>query len=344
MISTPRGMNPFRDYYIEAQRDGIAFSAPSTVNPHLKASEFEKLRRSTPPLVFEEEYLARFVQMGGALLKKEHIRYVEKAPRLESMSISFGIDLALRTDGKSDYSAIVVCGKASGDDRTYVLHCDRWRATWPETVAKLANYNRAWSPEICGIENYLFQELTVRDLLKVGLPMHALKSSKGKEERFLLLTTPYALGLVHHVESLRGSEFEMELTAFPESAHDDWCDALVYGYAVLNRELRVAMSEQDGGYLNWGHRLKAEIDTRLFHGDGSYDVIEEQPDGEAEMVHRNPDGSEFDDTWHHELVGDECVIFEGGKEISRHPRWHLPILLEARRLAYREKYNGRKVN
>jgi hypothetical protein len=39
MISTPRGHNHFFDYYQEAEREGVAISAPSSVNPNLKPSE-----------------------------------------------------------------------------------------------------------------------------------------------------------------------------------------------------------------------------------------------------------------------------------------------------------------
>jgi len=70
-------------------------------------------------------------------------------------------------------------------------------------------------------------------------------------------------------------------------------------------------------------------------------VVKELGNGQAEMEHRNPDDTPYTDDWHHELLGDQAIIFEGGVEIGRYPRWLLPQLLANRQREYREKYNGK---
>jgi predicted phage terminase large subunit-like protein len=343
MISTPRGRNDFYDYYREAERDGIAIHAPSSVNPNLKPTELEHLRRTTAPILFEMEYLALWVEMAGALLKREYLRKAEPPPLESFQTICFGIDLALAVHDRSDFSALCVAG-VDRDRKLWILHGRRWRKTFPESVALLADYNRTWKPQLCVCEQVAFQELAVRDLIKVGLPLMSLKVSKGKEERFLPVLTKYALGMIHHANSL-DSELEAELLSFPESAHDDFCDSLVYAVGGLDSEIRDAWDANQTSGRHWGRQLAHEKpEPRIYHENGDYDVIRELGTGEAAMEHRNPDDTSYVDDWRHQQIGDQIVVYENDVEVSRHPKWHLPIILEARRLAYREKYSGRKTN
>lgn len=244
MISTPKGHNDFFDYYREAEREGLAFHAPSLVNPELKPAELEKIRRTTAPIVFEQEYEARWVEMAGALLKREQIRYGPAPARESLVSIGFGIDLALATHKRSDYSALVVTG-IDAEQNLWVLFARRWRKTFPETVALLAEYNQIWRPQIAICEQVAFQELAVRDLEKAGLPLVPLAASKGKEERFLPVLTKYSLGLIWHADTL-DLEFEAELLSFPEASHDDWVDALVYAVSAVDSSLRQGWSRSSG--------------------------------------------------------------------------------------------------
>jgi hypothetical protein len=51
----------------EKEKHGFAeFHAPSSANPYLSADELEDLERKTEPLIWQQEYLAEFVDFGGA--------------------------------------------------------------------------------------------------------------------------------------------------------------------------------------------------------------------------------------------------------------------------------------
>ena len=80
----------------------------------------------------------------------------------------------------------------------------------------------------------------------------------------------------------------------------------------------------------------------MFHQDGSYDVVKELGNGHVTMEHRNPDGSEYTDDWHCELVGNEVIVFEAGRELSRHLRWLHPQLLANHQREYQERYAGKE--
>ena len=259
-----RDINDFRAYYLEAERDGIAIHAPSSVNPNLKPSELEHIRRTTAPLIYDQEFDALWVEMAGALLKREYLQKGTPPPLESFQTICFGVDVALAQHDRSDYSALVVSG-ISADQKLWILHARRWRKTWPETVALLADYNRAWVPQIAVCEQVAFQELAVRDLVRAGLPLIGLKVSKGKEERFLPVLTKYALRMIWHSDTL-DSEFEAELLSFPESAHDDQTDSLVYAVGGLDREIRSAWSGGNPSVELWRGLAHEKAVPKLYFG------------------------------------------------------------------------------
>jgi|SRR5271165_3155439 len=341
MISTPRGMNSFREYYQEAERSGVAFHAPSTMNPELKASELEQIRRTTAPIIFEQEYLGRFVEQAGCLMKHEYVRK-GAAPSIESfLTLSFGLDIALATHDRSDYSALVVAG-ISRQRQLWILMARRWRKTWPESVALLADYNRIWKPQIAVCEQVAFQELCVRDLLKVGLPLIGLKVSKGKEERFLPVLSRFAIGEILIADTI-DSEFLAELMSFPESAFDDQVDSLVYSVGGLVSEIRDAWSPELSSGAQWGGRLPHEKrkgtwcfdfwgQPHLLGGEDDYDEgTESAPQSEPAGTVASEPAKEPPAPWlpefYEKLVGDEFVVIarDSGKELMRAHRCKMPF-------------------
>ena len=66
--STPNGIDPENFFWRicnEPEHEFVDFHAPSSVNPYLPQAEIEKLRKSSHPLVFKQEYLAEFIDWGG---------------------------------------------------------------------------------------------------------------------------------------------------------------------------------------------------------------------------------------------------------------------------------------
>jgi len=69
-LSTPRGLN---DFYVLYQRgldqletDWMAWQMPTSVNPHISATELEAARHEMPERDFAQEFEARFLQLEGA--------------------------------------------------------------------------------------------------------------------------------------------------------------------------------------------------------------------------------------------------------------------------------------
>lgn len=83
-ISTPKGQNWFHDYYHRGQseekkhQDVESWQAPTYENPHVPDSEVDAARDELPERIFEQEYLARFVDDSGGVFENLHENIVEE--------------------------------------------------------------------------------------------------------------------------------------------------------------------------------------------------------------------------------------------------------------------------
>ena len=248
LASTPKGVgNDYHTLWNRAGQEGKRFGGMSLLNPNFTQREWDYRRKRMPSLIFAQEYKGEFVNLAGALLKPDQIRHGVPPPLEEFETVVFGLDLALETKESNDYSALCVTGLHEG--RIWVLFGRRWRLKWEETVQLLKQYHDAWQPALAFIESVAFGQVAVRDLVKAGLELHALKITKAKELRFLSMQTLYALGMVWHAETL-DQECEQEVLSFPEGEHDDFSDALTYGVGGLFRDIRASWnSDETWGWL-----------------------------------------------------------------------------------------------
>ena len=70
-ISTPRGMNWFYNKYkqVGAAEDGFVWNAPSSDNPLNTKEWLDKLRKSLPEAIYNEEYNAQFVDGASSVFR-----------------------------------------------------------------------------------------------------------------------------------------------------------------------------------------------------------------------------------------------------------------------------------
>ena len=237
-LSTPKGLNSFYDFHLHGREDNpdrhmdwMSWQAPTTINPSISKDEIEAARLSMPELEFQQEILARFVELGGAAMRREWLRHSEPPPGVRCV---MGVDLAISMKEGADYTAAVVMMRGP-DGTTWIVDAARIRASFDQVLRFIQQMADKWNPALILIEQVQYQAAVVQELLrKTTLPVKGVKPDRDKMTRFSPLQARYEQGLVHHSKRLP-EEFERELLSFPIGTHDDMVDASAYAFAGLGK-------------------------------------------------------------------------------------------------------------
>lgn len=96
----------------EPEHGFTEFHAPTSSNPFMPAAELERLQRERPPLVWQQEYLAEFVDWAGVqFFSLENMLHEGKAVRYPELcsGVFAVIDTATKVGKEHDGTAVVYC-------------------------------------------------------------------------------------------------------------------------------------------------------------------------------------------------------------------------------------------
>jgi len=228
-ISTPRGFNHFWELYQRAEADSTwaAFQHPTSDNPYIEAAEIEAAREQLPALVFRQEYGAEFVQLAGALFKREWFQLWETAPDIRYVRYW---DLAVSTKEIADRTAGVKAGFTE-DGTLVVADVVKGRWEWPDALHVIGSTARAdgaavrQGVEDVGAQKGMYQALRREPTLR-GIGFWPVTVHKDKLSRALPVLARAEQRKVALVVGEWNGDFMNELCAFPESDHDDQVDGL----------------------------------------------------------------------------------------------------------------------
>ena len=229
-FSTPKGRNYFHTLAERAKLDEAwsYWQLATSANPYISRDEIEAARLELPSIVYQQEYLAEFIDVQGALVKREMLTYMNLSEIPKGLRIGMGVDLAISKSETADYSSIAVVGFDKDSGRRYVLDIWRGKEGFHEIVQSVQSMAAKWEPSRINIEAVQYQVAVVQELLrKTSLPVRAVKPDRDKVSRFHGMLARYEQLLITHVRGL-SPEFEAELLSFPHGAHDDMVDAVVY--------------------------------------------------------------------------------------------------------------------
>ena len=242
-ISTPNGMNWFYELYENAKLkdDWKVHHYPTESNPNIRPEELFQAREELGSLVYAQEFLAEFTEVGH-MFKREWFKYYDtiagedpeyilgdEVVKHSELSIFGTMDTALSIKETADYSVIMTVG-STPSGKLLVMDVFRARLEAPELLpqieAKISEYNMSW----LGVEDSSFGLGIIQMARRQGLPIRNLKADKSKTARAVPAAAGVENGSIWFLKNAKWLvEFERELTSFPSSgSHDDMVDALAY--------------------------------------------------------------------------------------------------------------------
>ena len=234
--TTPEG---FRFVYEQWGRDEAAartkgyvlFRGRTTDNKHLPEDYVATLRDQYPSNLLEAYLNGEFVNLSSGLVQRQWFR-PSTLDRAHAPQLVMGVDLAVSLKDGADSSALVVGCLQAGT--FHVLHAAAKKATFHEVLQWINATGQAWRPRLVLVEAVQYQLAAVQELMRTtSLPVVPVRPDKDKAARLAPLAARYEQGMVHHAPANSGNAIkalEDELTAFPNGAHDDLVDALVYAW------------------------------------------------------------------------------------------------------------------
>lgn len=228
-ISTPKGYNYFYDLWRmeNNSKDWQSFHAPSSSNPYLLASEIQNAKDQLPALVYQQEYLAEFVNLAGAMFKREYIQVVDEVPDLIATARHW--DMAVSTKTQADYS--VGC-KGGLDEYGNVYITDVVRGRWEfpalmkviKQTAQADGLSCRQTVETAGTQKGLLDILMAEpDMANISISGITPLTDKVTRAQPLLARAEH--GGLRLLRGSWNSSFIDEMCAFPETDHDDQVDA-----------------------------------------------------------------------------------------------------------------------
>lgn len=179
-ISTPKGRNWFWRNYQRGLVDGdewMSWQLPTSDNPYIDPDEIEAARGSLPEVIFEQEYLAIFLESEGAVFR--NIAACMNAPdttpeQHAGHKIVMGVDWGKQ----ADFTALSVGCKDCG----YELDIDRFnRIDYTIQQSRLKSMAKKWGVKTILAESNAMGEPIIDQLFADGLPIIGFKTTSASK-------------------------------------------------------------------------------------------------------------------------------------------------------------------
>lgn len=238
--STPKGFNDFHTLFqmAETSADWQSWQMPTAENPYIKPSEIEAMRTELPAYIFEQEVLARFVTLDGALFKREWFRVVDHAP--DGLFWARYWDLAASVKTSADYTCSGAV--AYGDDGTlYIRDMVRGRWEWPDARKVIAQTMLSEPQTLHAVEEAMHGLAAIQELRRDpdlrSVTLRGIRVDKDKLTRALPWAARAEGGKVALVRGPWNAAFLDEVCMFDGlgRTHDDQVDTVSGGAELVKR-------------------------------------------------------------------------------------------------------------
>ena len=157
-ISTPKGKNWFHELFLLAKSndyDNYAhYTGSSYDTPYINPEEIEDAKRTLPPNVFQQEYLARFIDSGGEVFSNLQSNIMPTWGQNNS-KIYCGVDL-----GKQEDFNVATFMNAQGQViDIYRANAQEWTQMTGEIIKRIKQYNATVMIEVNSIGDVIYEQV-----------------------------------------------------------------------------------------------------------------------------------------------------------------------------------------
>jgi len=241
-ISTPLGRNWYYQAFVRGQDEDDdewqSWKWCTEDNPYIVPSEIEAARQSLPQRIFQQEFLAEFLEDAGAVFRK----VVEAATALgrdNGTETAFGVDWGKH----NDFTVITVLtqeGEMLAQDRfnqiDYVFQMKRLRAAVER-----------YKPRTMFVEANAMGEPLVEQLQREGLPVHGFVTTHSSKIRMIedlalafeqdQLTILPDRQLINELQAFEMTRLPSGMIRYaaPQGLHDDCVISLALAWQALRK-------------------------------------------------------------------------------------------------------------
>lgn len=183
-LSTPRGLNYFHTMYQwgqdTARHDWASWIMPTSVNPVIDPAEIEDARKSLPQRVFEQQYLAQFIEDGALVFRNIEECATESVgiKREYNKQYCIGVDWGR----VNDFTVISVFDAETREMVDY----DRFnQIDWYIQKQRLKAMNQKWQPDLILAESNSIGEPLIDDLQRDGLPVQGFQTTNKSKNQII---------------------------------------------------------------------------------------------------------------------------------------------------------------
>ena len=212
LFSTPNGVDP-ENFFYRAWHDADLgfkrFHAPTSSNPYVPLDELEKEKKVVHPLVFQQEFEAKFIDFGNAtFFKLEYFLDENQLPveyPTKCDAVFAVMDCAVKSGSTNDATAVLYCATSKYHGHPLVWLDYEMHSIEAASLEYLAPKVLKRCEELakqCGarsgslglmVEDAAGGQVLIQQAGPRGWPVQAIDSlltSKGKDERALLSGGP----------------------------------------------------------------------------------------------------------------------------------------------------------
>lgn len=205
-----------------------------------------KIKESIGAYWFSSLYMQNPTPMGDGIFKRTKFNYftddanffiknntLERVIKTNCTKYAT-LDLAISTNERSDFTAVIIFAVSPERD-IFIVDVIAERIAPNKHIDLIKNIYQSHNLTLIGIESVQYQTALIQNAREMGLPVKELRPDKDKFSRAIPMSALVESGKVFFKSNAAWlSDFEHELTAFPNSTHDDMTDAFAYIWQMLS--------------------------------------------------------------------------------------------------------------